>query len=177
MSREGESLKHYAKCTRVYSIRHQALQPVLYPAECTYLSHGLPASPGRYCGRQCRRPCWSLDRLCQQSFPPSTRWVIPQMGHSVTEGNQVGQAGPAFHEPMLAGPDPLVVPYLLWGHTQDIHKCPPALDLWKYFKCTTWYGWSSLSSEIKSVWGWDSLSKGYVCYYTEYEMWQGWLGM
>ena len=87
--------------------------------ECTYLSHGLPASPGRYCGRQCRRPCWSLDRLCQQSFPPSTRWVIPQMGHSGTEGNQVGQAGPAFHEPMLAGPAPPVVLHLPCDLPQD----------------------------------------------------------
>jgi len=29
------------------------------------------------------------------------------VGHLVIEGDQVGQAGPAFHEPILAGPDPL----------------------------------------------------------------------
>jgi len=28
---------------------------------------------------------------------------------------EVGQAGPAFDEPMLAGPDPLVVPHVLCG--------------------------------------------------------------
>ena len=31
------------------------------------------------------------------------------MSHSIIEGDQVSQAGPAFHEPMLTGPDPLVV--------------------------------------------------------------------
>ena len=30
-------------------------------------------------------------------------------GHLVTEGDQVGRAGFAFHEPMLAGPDPLII--------------------------------------------------------------------
>ena len=28
------------------------------------------------------------------------------------EGDQIGQAGPAFHEAMQAGPDPLVVPHM-----------------------------------------------------------------
>ena len=31
------------------------------------------------------------------------------VGHLVTEGDEAGQAGPALHEPMLAGPDPPVV--------------------------------------------------------------------
>jgi len=31
------------------------------------------------------------------------------VGHLVIEADQVGQEGPAFHEAMLAGPDPLVV--------------------------------------------------------------------
>ena len=35
--------------------------------------------------------------------------LIHEAGHLVIEGDQVDQAGPAFHEPMLAGPDPLVV--------------------------------------------------------------------
>ena len=35
--------------------------------------------------------------------------LIHQVCHLVIVGDQVGQAGPAFHEPMLAGPDPLVV--------------------------------------------------------------------
>ena len=33
-----------------------------------------------------------------------------QAGRLVTEGDEAGQGGPAFHEPMLAGPDPLVIP-------------------------------------------------------------------
>jgi len=41
------------------------------------------------------------------------------MGHSIIEGDQVGQARPAFHELMLAGPDPPVVPRMLCDHTQD----------------------------------------------------------
>jgi len=31
------------------------------------------------------------------------------VGHLVIEEDQVGQAGPVFHEPMLAGSDPLVI--------------------------------------------------------------------
>lgn len=34
--------------------------------------------------------------------------LIHQVGHLVIEGDEVGQAGLAFHEPMLAGPDPQV---------------------------------------------------------------------
>ena len=41
------------------------------------------------------------------------------MCHLVTEGDQVGQEESAFHEPMLAGPDPLVVPHMLCDCTQD----------------------------------------------------------
>ena len=41
------------------------------------------------------------------------------MGHLVIEGDQVGQAGPAFHEPMMAGPDHLVVLHLNSERTQD----------------------------------------------------------
>ena len=42
------------------------------------------------------------------------------------EGDQVGQAGPAFHEPMLAGPDPLVVLHMPSEHIQDepLHNHP-----------------------------------------------------
>ena len=43
---------------------------------------------------------------------------IHQTGHLVIEVDQVGQAGPAFHEPMLAGPDPLVVLHMLTVLTQ-----------------------------------------------------------
>ena len=41
------------------------------------------------------------------------------MGHPVIGGDQVGRAGPAFHEAMLAGPDPLVVLHLPSELTQD----------------------------------------------------------
>ena len=48
------------------------------------------------------------------------------MCHLVTEGDQVGQAGPAFHESMLAGPDPLVVLHVPGERTQDelLHNLP-----------------------------------------------------
>ena len=45
--------------------------------------------------------------------------LIHQTGHLIMEEDQVGQAGPAFHEPMLAGPDHPVVPHMLCDHTQD----------------------------------------------------------
>jgi len=45
--------------------------------------------------------------------------LIHWVGHLVIEGDQVGQAGPAFHEPMLAGHDPLVVFPMRDEHTQD----------------------------------------------------------
>jgi len=32
--------------------------------------------------------------------------LIHQVDHLVIEGDQVGQAGPVFHEPMLSGPIP-----------------------------------------------------------------------
>jgi len=34
-------------------------------------------------------------------------------------GDQVGQAGPAFHESMLGGPDPVVVAHMPHDPTQD----------------------------------------------------------
>ena len=41
------------------------------------------------------------------------------MGHLFIEGDQDGQAGPAFHEPMLAGPELLVVLHMPGECTQD----------------------------------------------------------
>jgi len=41
------------------------------------------------------------------------------MGHSITEGDQVGQAGPDFHEHMLARPDLLAVLHMLCDFPQD----------------------------------------------------------
>jgi len=37
----------------------------------------------------------------------------------VIEGDEVDQAGPAFHETMLAGPDPLVVLHMPGERTQE----------------------------------------------------------
>jgi len=45
--------------------------------------------------------------------------VIHKAGYLAIEGDQVGQAGPAFHESMLAGPDPLVVLHMASESTQD----------------------------------------------------------
>lgn len=45
-------------------------------------------------------------------------------GHPV--GDQVGQAGHAFHKPVLAGPDALVVPHVPYDCIQDdlLHVIP-----------------------------------------------------
>ena len=39
--------------------------------------------------------------------------LVYQSGHPVIEGDEVGQARPAFHEPVLAGPDPMDAMYVL----------------------------------------------------------------
>lgn len=48
------------------------------------------------------------------------------MDHLVTEEDRAGQAGPAFYEPVLAGPDPLAVPHMRRDGTQDhlLHGLP-----------------------------------------------------
>ena len=50
---------------------------------------------------------------------------IHQAGHSTAE-DQVGQAGPAFHEPVLSGPDPLAVLPMLCDLIPDdlFHSLP-----------------------------------------------------
>jgi len=53
-----------------------------------------------------------VDNVPSHSF-------IHLVGHLVIKGDQVGQAGHAFHEPMLAGPDPLVVLHMPGERTQD----------------------------------------------------------
>ena len=45
--------------------------------------------------------------------------LIHQVGHLIIEGDQVGQVGPAFHEPMLAVPNPQVAPHMLCDLPQD----------------------------------------------------------
>jgi len=48
------------------------------------------------------------------------------VGHLVIEGDQAGQAGRAFHEAVLTGPDPLVVLHMSGERTQDesLHNLP-----------------------------------------------------
>lgn len=41
------------------------------------------------------------------------------MGHLVTEGDQVGQSGPAFPTAVLTGPDPPVVMHVLHDDAVD----------------------------------------------------------
>jgi len=45
--------------------------------------------------------------------------LIHQVGHLVVEGDEVGQAGPAFHEPTLSEPNFLIVLHIPCDHTQD----------------------------------------------------------
>jgi len=56
--------------------------------------------------------------------------------HLVIEGDQVGQAGPAFHEPMLAGPAPLVLLHMPSECTQDELLYNLA---WHRGQMRTWY--------------------------------------
>ena len=46
--------------------------------------------------------------------------------HSIIEGDQVCQAGPAFHKPVLTGPDRLVALQVPLDDTQDdlLHELP-----------------------------------------------------
>jgi len=64
-----------------------------------------------------RRILWegvsNFAGLQQQPFPH------PPEGHLVIEGSQISKAGPAFHEPMLAGPYLPAVPHTLCDCTQD----------------------------------------------------------
>jgi len=48
------------------------------------------------------------------------------MGHLVLEGDHVSLTGSAFNEPMLAGPDPLVVLHMPGERTLDesLHNLP-----------------------------------------------------
>ena len=52
--------------------------------------------------------------------------LFHQAGHQVMKGDQVGQAGPAFPKPILAGADALVVLSMVCDCTQDnlFHNLP-----------------------------------------------------
>lgn len=45
--------------------------------------------------------------------------LIHQVGHLVVEGDDVGHAGAALHEPTLSGPNFLVVLHIPCDYTQD----------------------------------------------------------
>ncbi|KAK4829388.1 LOW QUALITY PROTEIN: hypothetical protein QYF61_003728 [Mycteria americana] len=91
--------------TGVNSIHHSslgpAIQPVLYPAKSTPIQ------------------AMSSQFLQENAVGNHAR-------HLVIEGDQVTQAGPAFHKPMLTGPGHLVVPYMPHDGTQDdlLHNLP-----------------------------------------------------
>jgi len=63
-----------------------------------------------------------MSRLDDSHTLSFVHWV----GHLVIEGDQVGQAGPAFYEPMLARPDALAVLNTPGEFTQDelLHFLP-----------------------------------------------------
>ena len=52
--------------------------------------------------------------------------IIYQYGHPVIEGDEVGQTRPAFHEPVLSGPDPMNTMHMPCDLTQDdlLHNFP-----------------------------------------------------
>ncbi|KAK4827864.1 hypothetical protein QYF61_022014 [Mycteria americana] len=90
--------------TGVNSIHHHslgpAIQPVLYPAK----SAPIPAMSRQFLQENAVGDSVKGFTKVQVDNIHSLS-LIHYGGHLVTEGDQVGQAGPAFHEPMLAGPD------------------------------------------------------------------------
>ncbi|KAK4823264.1 hypothetical protein QYF61_000231 [Mycteria americana] len=111
--------------TGVNSIHHHslglAIQPVLYPAKSTPVQ----AMSSQFLQENAVGNHVKgftevyIDNIHSLS-------LIHQVGHLLIEGDQVGQAGPAFPEPMLAGPDPLVILYMPCDSTQDdlLHQLP-----------------------------------------------------
>jgi len=67
------------------------------------------------------------------------------VGHLVIGGDHVGQAGSAFHEPMLAGPDPLVVLHVPDERTQgeplhNLTQLPNYIYLQTYYLRISFWG-------------------------------------
>lgn len=82
--------------------------------------HGLPASPGEYCGD-------STKGLAEvQAEAPTAFPLIHQAGHPVIKGDQVGQTQLASPKPLLAGPAPLVIPSVPCDRTPTdlLHHLP-----------------------------------------------------
>jgi len=89
-----------------------AIQPVFHPAKCTptqTMSSKFLQEDG--VGNSVK----GLTKVQVDDIHSLS--LIHQAGHLVIEGDQVGQAGCAFHEPMLAGPDPLAVLHMV--HPSD----------------------------------------------------------
>ena len=88
--------------------------------EYTHPNHGQPVSPEDAVGNSVK----SLTEVQVQNIHSLS--LIHYAGHLVTEGDQVGQEGLTFHEPMLAGPDPLVVMHMLDECAPDepLHSLP-----------------------------------------------------
>lgn len=72
-----------------------------------------------WAGSSSRRILWeSVSKAYVQVGYIQSLSLIQELGHSVIKGDQVIQAGPAFSKPILLGPDPLGVLYLLCFFTQ-----------------------------------------------------------
>ncbi|PKU38186.1 rna-directed dna polymerase from mobile element jockey-like [Limosa lapponica baueri] len=98
-----------------------ALQPVFNPAE----SNPIPAMGNQFLQEDTVVDCFK-DLTKVQVKNIHNLSLIHQAGHFVTEGDQVCQAGPAPHEPMLAGPDRLGLLHAQHNGTQDdlFHDLP-----------------------------------------------------
>ena len=81
--------------------------------EYTHPNHGQPVSAGGCCGNSVKGLSkGQVDDIHSLS-------LIHYAIQLVIEEDQVGPAGLALHEAMLAGPDPLVVLQTPSEHTQD----------------------------------------------------------
>ncbi|KAK4817510.1 hypothetical protein QYF61_017755 [Mycteria americana] len=71
----------------------------------------------------CDWPTTGVNSIHHHSLGPASQLIFYPAKcapvQAVSKGDQVGQAGPAFHKPVLAGPDHLVVLYVLRDGTQD----------------------------------------------------------
>lgn len=79
-----------------------------------HLSKPLAASVSRRMrGERMSKVCFTYVRV--DNIPSLS--LIHQAGHPFIKGDQVSQAGPAFHKLMLVGPDSMVVLYVPYDGT------------------------------------------------------------
>jgi len=87
-----------------------AIQPVLYPEKSV---------PAQATGSSFQVNDVCVDYVNSLSLIHETGYLIIE-DQQVKQIKQVGQAGPAFHEPMMAGSDPLAVPHVPCYLTQTV---------------------------------------------------------